>query len=206
MGYLDNLLRREVRKVVSSAVDTVADSVINAVLGKDGRAGENTASVTADHATVENNAGRENKAEFAVSRDSAMRESKARLAVSGEGAIRENKAATRQANCSGEGLLRRRIEEIAAREKPEYELRQRVPSSQVGAPRGAEPYFDYGFYQNGILVAVIQILDSNNAYCRRSVRLAQQACEDRQVAYMNLMSYMTNRPEYIAKRLRENLR
>lgn len=190
MGFLDNLLRKEVRKVVSSAVDTVADGVINAVLGKDGQAGGNTASATADPATVENSAGK----------------NMAGPAMSGNDAIKENKAATRQANCSGEGLLRRRIEEIAAREKPEYELRQRVPSSQVGAPKGSEPYFDYGFYQDGILVAVIQILDDNNAYCRKSVRLAQQACEDRQVAYMNLMSYMTNRPEYIAKRLRENLR
>ena len=57
-----------------------------------------------------------------------------------------------------------------------------------------------------MLAAVIQILDDNNAYCRKSVRLAQQACEDRQVAYMNFMSYMTNRPEYIAKRLEEKLR
>lgn len=55
-------------------------------------------------------------------------------------------------------------------------------------------------------MAVIQILNDNNDYCRKSVRLAQKACEDKQVAYMNLMSYMTNRPEYIARRLKENLR
>ena len=57
-----------------------------------------------------------------------------------------------------------------------------------------------------MLAAVILILEDNNAYCRKSVRLAQLACKERQVAYMNFMSYMTNRPEYIAKRLEENLR
>lgn len=187
MGFLDNLLRREVRKVVGSAVDAVADSIINAVQGKDGQDGGNTASA-GDLAATENKVDKTGSIAY------------------GNGAIKENKGATRQANCSGEHLLRRRIEEIAAREKPEYELRQKVSSSQVGAPRGAEPYFDYGFYRDGMLAAVIQILDDNNAYCRKSVRLAQQACKDRQVAYMNFMSYMTNRPEYIAKRLEEKLR
>lgn len=184
MGFLDNLLRREVRKAVSGAVDMVADGIINAVTGQDGQDGGNTVSAA----------------------DPAASGDKFGSIAYGNGALKENKGATRQANCSGERLLRHRIEEIAAREKPEYELRQKVSSSQVGAPGGAEPYFDYGFYRDGMLAAVIQILDDNNAYCRKSVRLAQQACEDRQVAYMNFMSYMTNRPEYIAKRLEEKLR
>lgn len=119
---------------------------------------------------------------------------------------RENKAATKQANNSGERLLRQRIEEIAAREQTAYELRQRVPSSEVAAPEGAREFFDYGFYQNGMLVAVIMILEHNNAYNLKAVRLAQQACHERQVEYMNFMSYMMNRPEYISQRLKEHLR
>ncbi len=119
---------------------------------------------------------------------------------------RENKAATKQANNSGERLLRQRIEEIAAREQTAYELRQRVPSSEVAAPEGARAFFDYGFYQNGMLVAVIMILEHNNAYNLKEVRLAQQACHERQVEYMNFMSYMMNRPEYISQRLKEHLR
>lgn len=119
---------------------------------------------------------------------------------------RENRAATKQENNSGERLLRQRIEEIAAREQPEYELRQRVPSSEVAAPEGAREFFDYGFYQNGLLVAVIMILEHNNAYKYKEVRLAQQACHERQVEYMNFMSYMMNRPEYISQRLKEHLR
>lgn len=118
---------------------------------------------------------------------------------------KENAAATKRENCSGERLLRQRIEEIAAKEKPEYELRQKVSTSEVNAPKGAKPFFDYGFYRDGALVAAIMILDNNNAYCRRNVRLAQQACRDQRVGYMNFMSYMMNRPEYISKQLDKNL-
>lgn len=135
------------------------------------------------------------------------KESDAARAPEGKGdTARENRAATKQENNSGERLLRQRIEEIAAREKPEYELRQRVPVSEVAAPEGAREFFDYGFYQNGQLVAVIMILEHNNAYNLKAVRLAQQACHERQVKYMNFMSYMMNRPEYISQRLKEHLR
>ncbi|MCM1064296.1 MAG: hypothetical protein NC420_07460 [Eubacterium sp.] len=119
---------------------------------------------------------------------------------------RENASETRERNRSGERLLRQRIEEAAAREKPEYELRRNVSSREVGAPQDAEPTFDYGFYKNGILAAVIMILDDGNGYRRRSVRLAQMACGQRGVTYMNFMSYMMNRPEYISQRLQQNLR
>ncbi len=173
MGFLENLFRKEVRKVISSAVDTVVDDTLKNVFGKDG---ENSAVQAADGG------------------------------MSGKGIEKENRAAAKQSGCSGERLLRQRIEEIAARDWPTYELRRQVPCSQVGAPEGAESFFDYGFYQGGALVAVIKILKDNNAYCRKSVRLAQQACQDRQIVYMNFMSYMANRPEYIAERFRENIR
>lgn len=167
MGFLDSLLRR----VVSSAVDTAVDSIMDTVSGKNGQSERHEASA----------AGRSDTAA-------------------------ENKKATRQENNSGERLLRQRIEEIAAREFPQYELRQRIPGSQAGVPGDAESYFDYGFYQSGILTAVINILDDNNAYRCASVRLAQKSCHDRQIVYMNFMSYMMNRPEYIAQRLKANLR
>ena len=118
----------------------------------------------------------------------------------------ENLAATGREESSGEELLGKRIEEIAARDLPGFELRKQVPSSEVDAPEGAESYFEYGFYRDGKLVAVVKFLWDNNAYCRKSVRLAQQACRDKQVTYLNFMSYMTNRPEYIAERLKKNIR
>lgn len=172
MGFLDNLLRREVRKVISNAVDTVVDDTLKNAFGKDGES------------SVANAGG----------------------STSGSSPEKENREATKLTNCSGEELLRRRIEEIAASDWSDYELRKQVPSSEVNAPEGAEPFFEYGFYRGGALVAVIKILNDNNAYCRKSVRLAQAACRGQNVKYMNFMSYMMNRPEYIAKRFAENIR
>lgn len=172
MGFLDNLLRREVRKVISNAVDTVVDDTLKNAFGKDGES------------SVANAGG----------------------STSGSSPEKENREATKLTNCSGEELLRRRIEEIAARDWSDYELRRQVPSSEVNAPEGAEPFFEYGFYRGGALVAVIKILNDNNAYCRKSVRLAQAACRGQNVKYMNFMSYMMNRPEYIAKRFADNIR
>lgn len=117
----------------------------------------------------------------------------------------ENRAATKQENCSGERLLRQRIEEIAARELPEYELRQRVPSSEANALEGSREFFDYGFYRDGRLVGVVMIMENNNAYRCVAVRRAQRSCQKQQVIYMNFMSYMMNRPEYISQRLKANL-
>lgn len=173
MGFLDNLFRGEVRKIISNAVDTVVDDVLKNTIGNDGDnsgAGNGAAQTNAD--SVE----------------------------------KENRNATGSEECSGEGLLSKRIEEIAARDWSDYELRKQVPSSEVNAPEGAEAFFDYGFYQGGALVAVIKILNDNNAYCRKSVRLAQDACRGQNVRYMNFMSYMMNRPEYIAERLKKTIR
>lgn len=173
MGFLDNLLRKEVRKVISDAVDTVVDDVLKNTFGKDG-----------DNSGAGNGAAQTNT----------------------DSVEKENRKATGAEECSGEDLLGKRIEEIAARDWSDYELRKQVPSSEVNAPEGAEAFFEYGFYQGGVLVAVIKILNDNNAYCRKSVRLAQDACRGQNVRYMNFMSYMMNRPEYIAKRFADNIR
>lgn len=180
MGFLDNLLRREVRKVISNAVDTVVDDTLKNAFGKDG-----------------GNSGTGNGA--ASVGNSAAHYDTANVR-------KENRKATGSDGNSGESLLGKRIEEIAAREWPEYELRKQIPSSQVEAPEGAEPFFEYGFYRDGKLVAVIKFLGDNNAYCRKSVRLARQACKEHQVAYLHFMSYMMNRPDYIAERLRKEIR
>ena len=168
MGFLDNLINnKEVRKVISRAVDSVVDDTLQTVFGKN----EQSSTVAGSNPEPESRTGAKEK----------------------------------QKSCSGERLLRQRIEEIAARELPQYELRQQVSTAEVEAPEKAEPYFEYGFYQDGVLKAVIKILKNNNAYRRKSVLLAQQACREHQVVYMNFMSYMMNRPEYISQRLQENL-
>lgn len=107
--------------------------------------------------------------------------------------------------CCGEAELRRRIEKIIAEEWPGYELRKDVPSSVMGAPMGARAFYSYGIYWGESPKAMIMILNNNNAYCRKDVRLARMACEQKKVPYMNFMDYMENRPEYISQRFRENI-
>ncbi|MCM1102296.1 MAG: hypothetical protein NC079_11455 [Clostridium sp.] len=200
MGFLDNLIRREVRRAVSSAADAVTDNVMNAVLGKVGQTGANTSSGTDTSAKANTPSGGNTSSRPNITVDGVpiFGGKNSNSTTGNDEAIRENKEATGMENCSGEELLRQRIERIAAAEKPEFELRGQVSSSEVDAPQGAEPYFSYGFYKDGKLVAVIQILHTNNAYGYKRVRLAQRACRAQGVKYMNFMSYMTNRPEYVS--------
>lgn len=107
--------------------------------------------------------------------------------------------------CRGEADLRKRIETIVATEWPDYELRRNVPSSEFGASEGARKEYSYGIYRNGIVVAMIMLLDGNNEYRLKEVRLAQQACKDQRIPYMNFMTYMANHRSYISKRFKDEI-
>nr|MBQ8253213.1 hypothetical protein [Lachnospiraceae bacterium] len=106
---------------------------------------------------------------------------------------------------SGEKLLRSRLEQIIEEEWSGYELRKNVPASEMNAESGARTY-SYGIYQDGIPKAMIMILDDRNLYKKREVLLSQRACGQMRVAYMNFMTYLPNREDYISKRLQENIR
>lgn len=108
--------------------------------------------------------------------------------------------------CRGESDLRGRIESIVAEEWPGYELRKNVSSKEMLAQDGASEFYSYGIYHDGVPVAMIMLLNENNAYRRRKVRLAQRACEEQKVPYMNFMTYMANYRSYISERLRKNIK
>ena len=107
--------------------------------------------------------------------------------------------------CKGEADLRKRIEEIVATEWPDYELRKNVPSGVCGACQGARKEYTYGIYRNGMPIAMIMFLRGNNEYRLKEVRLAQQACIDQRIPYMNFMTYMANRRSYISERLKKEI-
>ncbi len=106
----------------------------------------------------------------------------------------------------GEEGLRERLESVVAEEWPGYELRKNVPSSEMGAQKEAKKYYSYGIYHNGIPVAMIMLIENNNGYRLKGVRLAREACGERRVPYMNFMTYMSNHREYISERLRKNIK
>lgn len=159
MGFLDSLLRKEVRKVISAAVDTVVDDALKDM------------------------------------KDNGSAASPAQTAACGEDGY-----------CRGEQDLRNRIETVIAEEWQGYELKKDVPSSVAGAPEKARKTFTYGIYHDKVPVAMIQILNDKNEYKKLSVRLAQQACADSKIPYMNFMSYMANHREYISKRFQETIK
>lgn len=108
--------------------------------------------------------------------------------------------------CRGESDLRGRIESIVAEEWPGYELRKNVSSREMLAQNGASEFYSYGIYHDGVPVAMIMLLRDNNAYRRREIRLAQRACEEQKIPYMNFMTYMANYRSYISGRLRKNIK
>ena len=104
----------------------------------------------------------------------------------------------------GERGLRERLEEVLNREWYGYELRREIAARELGAQPGARAY-SYGLYQNGEPKAMIMILNNRNHYCRKDVVLAREACEEKGIPYMNFMSHLPNRTEYISQRLRDNI-
>lgn len=108
--------------------------------------------------------------------------------------------------CRGESDLRGRIESIVAEEWPGYELRKNVSGREMLAQNGASEFYSYGIYHDGVPVAMIMLLRDNNAYRRREIRLAQQACEEQKIPYMNFMMYMANYRSYISERLKKNIK
>lgn len=104
----------------------------------------------------------------------------------------------------GEGGLRARLEYIIATEWSGYELYKEVLAADLGAEQGARNY-SYGLFLNGEPKAMIMLIDDNNHYRRSDVVKAREACERMGVPYMNFMTYMSNRGDYISNRLRENV-
>lgn len=148
MGFLDNLLKREARKVISAAVD----SGVSELLGN------------------------------------------AKTAGSKE----------REKECGGEAGLRSRLEAVFTEEWGSYEVRRQVPADTFGAPEGARAY-SYGLYKEGQPKAMFMVLNNKNHYRSKGVLEAQSACLKSGVVYMNFMSYLPNRREYISERLRKNI-
>lgn len=105
----------------------------------------------------------------------------------------------------GESGLRKRLEAVVAREYSDCELRREVPASEMCAGAGAKNY-SYGLYRNGAPIAFMMVMEDRNHYKKKEVCLAQEAARQFRIPYMNFMSHLPNRTEYISNRLRENIK
>lgn len=176
MGFLDNLLKKETRKIISGVVDSVVDNVMDnvkgAIKGNDSSAGTKSSpnvSIKINGRTmVEKN--------------------------------RENETGDDADCCFDENVVRQRIEMIAAEDWPSYELRRDVPATEFGADERAHG-FDYGLYLNGQPKVMIMLLD-HYQYRSQYVRCAHAACKSQGVGSFHLLMHLPNRKTYIAEQFR----
>ena len=110
MGFLDNLFKKEARKIISGAVDNAVDSIMNSV----------KQSVRGDGSDAE--------------------DSSRRPAVNSGGRCRENDTGGDEDCCYDEDIVRRRVEAVAAEDWPSYELRRDIPATELGADEKAHGF------------------------------------------------------------------
>jgi len=175
MGFLGDLLKRETRKMVSTVVDGVVDSVMYHVNGAF-NGNDSSAQAQAAPNVAMNVGGRE------VSKR------------------RENETGDDR-DCLGDrNIVRQRIEMAAAEGWSGYELRRDIPAVEVRADQRAHG-FDYGLYLNGQPKVMIMLLD-HYQYRNQSVQRAHAACKSRGIGSFNLLMHLPNRKTYIAERIK----
>lgn len=121
------------------------------------------------------------------------------LAKAIDTSVNSNNASKKNAHGT-EAAVRSRIEEIVARDFPSLELREDIPAQEMNAKEGARNY-TYGLYLDIMLLEE----DNHNLYRNSKITKAKRACENAGVPYMNFMLYMSNRPEYIARRFQNTI-
>lgn len=176
MGFLDNLFKKETRKIISGVVDSVVDNMVDSVKG----------------AIQGNNAS--GTAESAPEAASAMNSQPA------VGRKRENETGDDADCCFDENIVRRRIEMVAAEDWPGYELRRDIPATEFGADKKAHS-FDYGLYLDGQPKVMIMLLEQYQ-YRSDYVQRAHSACRKCGAGSFHLLMHLPNRKTYIAERLR----
>lgn len=185
MGFLDNLLKKEARKLISNVVDNVVDNMADSI---------------GDAINPKSS-----KPTPTPSAQPSQRSSSSASTSYTSNTSRRSNSGSRNPILS-EAEVRKSIEEIIARDFPSLTIRKDVPASEMFAEAGARNY-TYGLYLDGQPKAMIMLLDkdNHNLYRHSTIKKAQRACEDQRVPYMNFMLYMSNRPEYIAERFQETI-
>ena len=207
MGFLDNLLNKEARKILTSVVDSVVDNVTDSIkdnLGASGTTNGTSSTKAAAGASASASrtgtaqAGSVKQASTASAASSAKKSSQwsKRRASGLEGSTGDDE------DCGYEySLIRSRVEKVAAEDWPSYELRKNIPASEVGGGE-KDQGFDYGLYLDGQPKLMIMLLDQYQ-YRNKCVQRAHQACKARGIGSFHLLNHLPNRKTYIAERMKE---
>lgn len=106
-------------------------------------------------------------------------------------------------SCRGSvAVVEQRIRNVVAEEWGDrIEIRKKVSSSVMGAEPGALNAYTYGLYCDGAPVAMINVFEDSNLYCKKRTRLAKEACERNNVGYVHFLMRLPNRTSYIREQL-----
>ena len=123
--------------------------------------------------------------------------------VSGSSASRNKDEA--DSDCHGSvAVVEQRIRNVVAEEWGDrIEIRKKVSSSVMGAEPGALKAYAYGLYCDGEPVAMINVFEDSNLYCKKRTRLAKEACERNNVGYVHFLMRLPNRTCYIREQLKK---
>lgn len=167
MGFLERLLKKEARKIISSVVDDVVDNVIDTIRDSDNdkETPNNTASAgTTPVATSV--CGDEDRAQSAFD-------------------------------------VANRIQKVVdANWGDKLEIRRNISPSEIAAEKGAMNG-TFGFYYNGSLIAIANILDDGTDYWHKRVRLVKDACQSQGIGYTHFIMRLPNRISYIEEQLKK---
>ena len=176
MGFLERIVKRQVRRIVNNAVDEFVDNTVGEALR--GNSGQN---------------GREGTQNYNTNYD-YREETQDRRYDSKQSALQ------RQYMRSGEKTLRKRLMGVFVRDYPDYEVRSNLDAGVNGARK-----YSYGLYYNGMPRMMIMVLPVDQRSVTRDVKLAKEASESYGVPYLNFFSHLPNEVDYIRNRIRENM-
>lgn len=103
--------------------------------------------------------------------------------------------------CHNISVVSGRIQTILAENFSGCELRKQIPASEIGTSIAWK--YTYGVYRDGYAVAMINILDNSNDYCKKIVLQSKQACADHGIGYVHFLLRLPNRSSYIAEQLKK---
>lgn len=175
MGFLDSLLKKEARKIISGVVDSVVDTVADSAREAFNQAGFDSPSDKAETNTSGGGAGRS----FEVNEDE-------------------------EDCCYETSVVEARIRKILMQQFADCELRKNINAAAIGASY-LDWTYTYGVFREGQPVAMINLLDNPNDYKRKIVLQSKQACADMRVGYVHFLMHLPNRSSYIKQQLEKIL-
>ena len=206
MGFLNNLLGKEARKIINGVVDSVVDNVTDSIkesLGTvEAQSSNSSGTAASASGTAQTSAAASGDAKGSAYNGTVSSSRTQQAAYKKRKASGQEGIAGDDADCEFDfSVIRSRIEAIVAEDWPSYELRRDIPAAEVGGGT-KDQGFDYGLYLNGQPKLMIMLLNQYQHH-NKCVQNSHRACRERGIGSFHLMNHLPNRKTYIAERMKE---